>query len=47
MHLFDPNDLGDCDWESWEEDRLGCLIGICLKCDFIMGTHKSEEAEGR
>ena len=37
MHLGDPNNFGDCDWETWEEDHLGYLIAVCLKCDYFLG----------
>lgn len=50
MHLFDPNFLEDCDWEGWEEDKLGWLIGVCPECNFIAGISppepKSSEVKG-
>ena len=44
LHLFDLN-LLDCDWEGWDEGRLGWLAGICPECNFILGKSPPEEDE--
>ena len=41
--LFDPNDLVECNWETWEQDHLGYLVAVCLKCDYILSVGPPEE----
>lgn len=40
LHMFDLNKLEGCDWEGWEEEQLGYLVAVCLKCDFFLGVDK-------
>jgi len=44
--LFDPNKLEDCDWEGWEENKLGYIVAVCLKCDYILGVDNIQEGLG-
>lgn len=45
LHLFDLDLLEDCDWEGWEEDKLGWLLGVCPECNFIVGRSPPDEVQ--
>jgi len=43
LQMFDPNLLEGCDWEGWEEGKLGWLLGVCPECNFFVGRSPPDE----